>query len=1055
LADLSSRRNIAALEKRVRELEDKYESGNSHAQLLNDYIAKIERYDLALQATKEGVWDWDISTKKLWQSVPMQILYCLPADEFIGDFDFNDVNDPWLQGVHPDDRHEFIRAMNDHLQSDAPYNVIARYRMPDGIYRWIRSTGQAIRNEDGKPIRMVGSDVDITDQVQSEEALRASEARLEKAQQTAQVGDWEFNLRTKKLTWSAETYRIFGTSPAEFHPTSEAFFEFVHPEDKERIRKAIDNIYRGEEQASYEHRIILANGEIRWVVQEIVAFDENSADADMRYGTIQNITERKLVEETLRKSEAQQRLLMDNMPALIAYVDADQRYQAANRVFEEWYEVPTSSIVGKTLAEVVGAENYEKIRHEVDRALAGEHVSYDRTITYVAGRTRDIRASLAPDFGPEGEVRGYYALITDITDRNRAERELRESEERYRSLIEDQPEFVSRYKPDGTLTFVNAAYAAQHGMKPDEMAGMNIFNFVPERDKARVRRYVAQLGADKLSDSIENRVVLPDGTVAWQEWTDRVFVDDLGQVSEIQAFGRDVTQRKEMEEALRDREQMLSEIFDTASVGIVVVDREGRFLQFNRAYQAMLGRTAEELKSMTFWDVTHPDDHAGEAITFGNLLAGDGVSYQIEKRYIHKDGSIVWVSVNSARKSNAEGEIVGDIAIVEDITQRKEVEAQLIQSQKMEVVGQLTGGVAHDFNNLLTVISGSLYLLEGRTGEGEADDQLIERALRAVERGADLTQRLLAFSRTQTLRPDATDVAGLVSGMIEILHRTLGANIEIVTSQPDILWLCEVDPSQLENAILNLAINARDAMPGGGSLAFDIENVEFGGEHSPPPADTTPGKYVVLSVSDSGIGMPEGVLKHVFEPFYTTKEVGKGSGLGLSMVYGFARQSGGHADIESDEGVGTRVRLYLPHAIATDASSSEDKPADEIALATGETILVVEDNPDVRTLAVAQLSKAGYQTVEAPDAEAAMAVLRHSGEIDLLLSDVVLPGGMNGASLAMKMRAELPGIKIVFMSGHTESAFENERISSLGFHFIQKPFGKPVLLNTIRRALVT
>ncbi|MBT5038932.1 MAG: PAS domain S-box protein [Rhodospirillaceae bacterium] len=1057
--DTSSRQKIAALEQRVRELEDKYESGaagtdESRARPIDDHITKVERYELALHSIQEGVWDWDISAKKIWQSVPMRILFGESAEETISDFNGEDINDPLLQDIYPEDRLVVCHALSDHLLNSTPYHVTFRFRMPDRNIRWIRSTGQAIRSEDGTPIRMVGSDVDITDRVNADAALRASEARYEEAQRTAQVGSWEFNMATGELIWSAEVYRIFGTTPDAFQVTNKGFLNFVHPDDLEQIQAQIGEAHRSGDYVDYEHRIVLASGEVRWVHQ-VNSPDGGEAGglSGRRRGTIQHITERKLAEQALKNSEAQQRLLMDSLPALIAYIDAEQRYRAANRVFEEWYQVSFSSVVGKTLEEVVGAENYEKIRHDVERALAGEHISYDRTITYAQGRVRDIRASLVPDFGPEREVRGYYVLITDITDRNRAERELRESEERYRSLIEDQPEFVSRYKPDGTLTFVNAAYAAQHSMRPDEMAGMNIFDFVPEGEQARVRRYIAKLGADKPFDSIENRAVMPDGTVVWQEWTDRAFVDDLGHVSEIQAFGRDVTQRKEIEEALRDREQMLGGIFDTAAVGIVVVDREGRFLQFNHAYQTMLGRSAEELKSMTFWDVTHPDDHVGEAITFDNFLAGDGYSYQIKKRYIHKDGSIVWVNVNSARKCNAEGETIGDIAIVEDITRRKEVEAQLIQSQKMEVVGQLTGGVAHDFNNLLTVISGSLHLLEGHTGADAAGDQLIERALRAVERGADLTQRLLAFSRTQTLRPNATDVAELVSGMIEILQRTLGANIEIVTSQPDALWLCEVDPSQLENAILNLAINARDAMPEGGSLAFDIENVEFGDEHSPAPADTKQGKYVVLSVSDSGLGMPEDVLKHVFEPFYTTKEVGKGSGLGLSMVYGFARQSGGHADIESDEGAGTCVRLYLPRAVATDAPSVDDKSVGDMALATGETILVVEDNPDVRTLAVALLSKADYQVVEAPDAEAALAVLRHSGRIDLLLSDVVLPGGMNGASLAVKMRAERPGIKIVLMSGHAESAFENERMSRLDFHFIQKPFGKPVLLNTIRKAL--
>jgi PAS domain S-box-containing protein len=761
----------------------------------------------------------------------------------------------------------------------------------------------------------------------AEKALRASESRLEQAQRTAQVGDWQFDMGTEELVWSAEIYRIFGTTSADFKPSVEGFYEFVHPDDKERIRSLIEEGYSAGRQFSFEHRIVLANGEIRWVVQENVLVQDGGSELDKRRGTVQNITERKLAEEALTKSAAQQRLLMNSLPALIAYLDADKRYRSVNRAFEEWFQVSLADVLGRTVEDVIGAENYSRISDYIERVVAGEQVSYERTLTYPGEKKRVIHATLIPDFDSENIVGGYFALVTDITE------------------------------------------------------------------------------------------------------------------------------RKAIEEALRAGEEMLRGIFETEAVGIAITALDGSFIQSNGAYQAMMGWSAEELSNKTFFDLTYEEDHAETGKRHAELLSGGVDSYQQNKRYLHKDGSVIWANVNAARLMNAEGEIIGDIAVVEDITRRREIEAQLLQSQKMEAVGQLTGGVAHDFNNLLTVISGSLHLLEDSGGAARGRNDLIRRALEAVERGADLTQRLLAFSRTQRLQPDAIDAGKLVLGMIEILERTLGATIEIVTSQPDDLWPCETDPSQLENAILNLAINARDAMPGGGRLTIESENIELGGEYANLPAGVASGDYVVLTVSDSGEGIPKDVLAHVFEPFYTTKGVGKGSGLGLSMVYGFAQQSGGHATIYSEEGLGAAVKIYLPRATSEAAPALSVQSSVAVPQAKGETILVVEDDPDVRTLAVALLSKLGYEIVEAADAKSALALLPESEKIDLLLSDIVLPGKMNGVELAVEVRALQPQVKMVFMSGYTQRAFDAEGVDGLDYIYIQKPFGKPVLAKAIRDAL--
>jgi signal transduction histidine kinase/CheY-like chemotaxis protein len=387
--------------------------------------------------------------------------------------------------------------------------------------------------------------------------------------------------------------------------------------------------------------------------------------------------------------------------------------------------------------------------------------------------------------------------------------------------------------------------------------------------------------------------------------------------------------------------------------------------------------------------------------------------------------------------------------VVRDVTESKRAEEALRQAQKMEAVGQLTGGVAHDFNNLLAVIMGNAEIVEHKYGSKGTPAKAI---IRAASRGAELTQRLLAFSRQQPLRPHAVDLSGLIAGMTELLGRTLGETIAIKTTAPARPWKALVDPGQVENALLNLAINARDAMPSGVTLAIEAANASLRDPAEALRFEVAAGDYVMLTVTDDGTGMPPDVLSHVFEPFFTTKEVGQGSGLGLSMVYGFAKQSGGCVTIDSTEGRGTTVRLYLPRA-EQPVVSAEKEHSGDVPTASGETILLVEDDPDVRQLAVTILSDLGYTVLEAGDGEGARAVLKDTPCVELLLSDVVLPGGMSGLILAEEARRRHGAIKVLFMSGYAESAVHGHDSWREDAELLNKPFRKNDLARRVRAAL--
>ncbi len=425
-------------------------------------------------------------------------------------------------------------------------------------------------------------------------------------------------------------------------------------------------------------------------------------------------------------------------------------------------------------------------------------------------------------------------------------------------------------------------------------------------------------------------------------------------------------------------------------------------------------------------------------------LAGDVAENEVEEPF--PDGETRLLHIRYLPYREADGEVCGFLTLVEDITEKRLTAEQLTRSQRLQAVGQLTGGVAHDFNNLLAVIQGNAEFL----GDTLENNKHLDAIGRASARGAELTQRLLAFSRQQPLRPEIIDVASSVFGMESLLRRTLGESIAITVSAAPDMWTALADPGQVENSLLNLALNARDAMPGGGTLTIECANVRLDAGYVAANPDVQPGDYVLISVSDTGSGMAPEILERIFEPFFTTKDVGEGSGLGLSMVYGFAQQSRGHVKMYSEVGAGTTAKLYVPRA---ENVAEHDGGTDDMPRGQGEVILVLEDDPDVRSLAVGLLTDLGYTVFEAADADAAETTLSRIGRVDVVLSDVVLPGGVSGPEFVAKAVAQNPGTRVLFMSGYTAGARAGNGSIHEDALLLNKPFARSELAEAMQTVL--
>lgn len=685
-------------------------------------------------------------------------------------------------------------------------------------------------------------------------------------------------------------------------------------------------------------------------------------------------------------------------------------------------------------------------------------------------------------------ARRYVGVAFDITERKQIEEARRKAEYRAREsnrftrlLLNSTEEAFYSLDREGVATLCNAAFVRMLGFSSEsEVLGRKLHHLI-HHSHADGSHYdvqdcpihrAAQTG---VSAHIDHEFFYrTDGSRFPVEYRVQPIWNDGVLQGAICTF-RDITIRKERLEALRASEDRLATIFGQASVGLSELDLNGNFTRVNDALCGMMGRSQEEMLRLNVNEMIHPDDLADNTRLF-NRLTQHGEPFTLEKCYIKPDGSHVWISSNLSRIVDPAGKPQALIAVKTDISERRKAEdalrqlnetleqrvadefeqriiaeEALRQSQKMDALGQLTGGVAHDFNNVLQIIAGNLQLLQTSfAGDALARNRL-EKAVAAVDRGAKLSGHLLAFARRQPLRPEVANLGRLVRKMDDLLRRVLGEAISVETIVSGGLWNTLVDPGQIENVILNLAINARDAMNGDGKLTIELGNAVLDQRYAMTQADLEAGQYVLLSVSDNGCGMIPAVLEKAFDPFFTTKPEGEGTGLGLSMTYGFVKQSRGHIKIDSKPGQGTTVRIYLPCSIEAEAdlAATLDGPV----VGGTETILVVEDDENVRTTVVDILSTLGYRLLKAENALDALATLAGGVPVDLIFTDVVMPGPVRSTELVQQAKALFPDIAVLFTSGYTRDAIMHGGRLAPGVELLSKPYRREDLARKIRFVL--
>ncbi|HLA10575.1 MAG TPA: PAS domain S-box protein [Pyrinomonadaceae bacterium] len=640
----------------------------------------------------------------------------------------------------------------------------------------------------------------------------------------------------------------------------------------------------------------------------------------------------------------------------------------------------------------------------------------------------------------EGAFIAVALLITFlISARQRSHELLRESEEHYRLLFERNPLPMWVYDCE-TLAFlaVNEAAIRHYGYSKEEFLSMTIKDIRPAEDVPALQDAVPKTDSGLSPATRTWRHVKKDGTVIEAEITSYTLM--FGGRSADLVLANDVTARKHL---ATDRERFLALGADL----LVIAGFDGMFKWVSPAWERTLGWSSKELTFHPWLNFVHPEDQ-GKTVNEAEKLFRGQETISFENRYLHKDGSYRWLSWKS--RPFMQEQLL--YAVASDVTERKLLEDQLRQSQKLESIGQLAGGVAHDFNNLLTVITGYSQLALHRLPPDSPLRNNLKEITNAGERAASLTRQLLAFSRKQVMQPKVIDLGSTVSNLDKMLQRLIGEDIKLVTMLDKDLAKVYVDPNQMEQVLMNLAVNARDAMPNGGKLTIETKNVFLDEAYTRRHVSVTPGKYVMLAVSDTGHGMDAETQSHIFEPFFTTKEAGKGTGLGLAMVYGIVKQSDGNIWVYSEPGHGTTFKIYLPITRQGESEDSEATVTRERERGT-ETILLVEDEAAVRTLLMDILQSEGYTVLEAANGpEALERCGNYEGPIDLLVTDVIMPE-MSGPELVKRLSGKCRELKVLYISGYTDNAIVHHGVLEPGVNYLQKPFTPNGVANKIREVL--
>ena len=850
----------------------------------------------------------------------------------------------------------------------------------------------------------------------------------------------EANCKAQKLL-GLPMEKIIGLHQSQIHP----------PEEAERYKRIFkEHIEKG---GVISEDIYVADSQGRRIPVEIGAAVIEVKGKKLIYGIFRNLTAQRQAEDALRRSEETYRLLVNQIPAVVFKGYPDWSVDFFDNKIETLAGYGKEDFDSRRLkwSDLILPDDFEEIQRQSREAVNARSGAYEREyrIRKKDGGIAWVQAMGQRFYDAAGQLDYTSGVFFDITRRKRAEEALLN----YEFIANTAKDCMTLIDRNYVYVAANAAYCRAHDKPLEEMAGASVAQIWGEDSFNNfIRGYLDQCFAGRAVEFEGWFEFGRNGMGCYHVFYSPYF-DASGKVVYAAVVSRDITERKKVEEALRQSEMKYRQLVDQIPAVVYKGYTDWTMDCFDEKVKAITGYSQEDFTSRrkSWLDLIFPEDVDQAKKLFREALKGDGF-YVTEHRIRNKNGVVRWIQARNRIIRDVAGKVDHISGVFFDLTERKELEDQLNKAQRMEAIGILAGGLAHDFNNLLTAIMGYGEIMSLGLRKEDPFYLYVEEISKAANRGAALTDQLLAFSRKQILQPRVVNLNEVVLDMDQMLRRLIGEDIELATVIGRDLGLVKADPGQIEQIIMNLAVNARDAMPEGGKLTVETANIMLDDAYARSHVDVTPGPYVMLAVSDNGVGMNADTMSRIFEPFFTTKESGKGTGLGLATAYGIVKQSGGHIWVYSELGQGTTFKIYLPR-VKEAPVAEKPKAAAPASLEGKETILVVEDDAALRELIGTALRKYGFKVLEAPHGgEALLICEKQKDPIHLMLTDVVMPQ-ISGTALAERLKGLHPEMKVLYMSGYTENAIVHHGVLDARVNFIPKPFRVLALVEKVREVL--
>ena len=969
----------------------------------------------------------------LYQSPNIEQMLGYLPEELIGKSSF--------EYIHPEDRSGVIDALNYLVEKPgASVSAEYRFRAKDGSWLTFESVGKMLPS-DATTAGVVVISRDVTDRKHAEAVQLQNERRLRRAEEVANFGNWELVVDEQVIHASDGARIIYGFGDKELQLADVQ--KVVLPEYRTILDKTLTDLISQGRPYDLEFKIRRPTDGRIVVIHSLAEYDPIQRTV---FGVIQDITERKRADEELKLKS----FTIDNLPEEVFWLTPDGRIWDVNDVACEKLGYTREELLSLSVADfdpIFPEESWQPFWKALKRSASLQFESLHKTKD---GHVFPIE--IMAKYFNYNNLEYDCAIVRDITQHKNLEKALQASEEQFRTLCDFAPIGIVRMDTEGRNLYSNPYLEKITGTTAAELMGEGWLKLIHPDDLNKVTEKVIETTTSKSLFSTEHRIVTPQGKTLWVRALGTPINSPEGSFLGHVGTVEDITDRKQAEEALRIAEKTFRDLLETIQLVAILLDREGSITFCNDYLLHLTGWEQEEVFGRNWFDVFIPHEEKEKMKkVFTSVITGEKVHSHYENCIVARNGRGFLISWNNTVLHDLEGKISGTASIGIDITERKNLEAQLRQAQKMEAVGQLAGGIAHDFNNILSAIVGYAYLLQARMGINDPSRDDVEQILESAHRAAEVTHSLLAFSKKQSINTTPVLINDVVKRSEKLLSRVIGENITINTSFSGDEVECMADAAQIEQVLMNLATNARDAMPLGGRLTFSTACVEMDQSFIRDHGYGRMGMFALISVSDTGIGMSKETAAKIFEPFFTTKETGKGTGLGLAMAYGIVKQHDGYIEVHSELGKGTTFNIYLP---AAESKGGATAATIESSLSGGtETILVAEDNEKLRKLSEIILKQHGYKVILAEDGEDSIEkFIENKDIIHLVLLDMIMPK-KSGKEVYDEIKRIKPNVKVIFVSGYTADRIDNESMVGENVDFLFKPVLPKDLLRKIRDML--